>query len=92
MQFMPLAMMRAVVVLPVPGPPEIRVKPCHGARMASSCSAWMVATMSPILPSLAEDMAAMRAPSPVRLRSVRREAASESRSSSSTPVTCLKRV
>src|ERR671920_489007 len=55
----------ATTVLPVPGPPEIIVKPWYGARMASSCSVWMVATMSRIVWPRARDSAAISAPSPV---------------------------
>src|SRR6266542_645737 len=35
----------ATAVLPVPGPPATTRMPDSGARTASSCSAWIVATM-----------------------------------------------
>ena len=38
----------ATTVLPVPGPPSITSTPGWSSRMISSCSAWIVATMSRI--------------------------------------------
>ena len=45
------------------------MKPCHGARIASSCSDWMVATMSRICGPRARLSAAISAPSPTTTRS-----------------------
>ncbi len=59
----------ATTVLPVPGPPPITVTPRAGARIASSCSAWMVATMSRIVCPRARDSEAISAPSPSTGRS-----------------------
>ena len=76
-----------------PARPARRATPARSARMTRSCSAWMVATMSPIRPvrcaptrgqqrALAGQRAALRA----------RSIASRSSTSSSTPVTLRPRV
>ena len=72
---------RATTVLPVPGPPLMIVTPGYSARIARSCSAWIVATMSFIRVPRARDSDAMRAPSPMMGRSSWFDSAS-SRSSS----------
>ena len=61
-----------------------RRRPCDGARIARSCSAWMVATIECIDRSRARESCAISAPSPTIGRSV---PASASSSSSSTPTT-----
>ena len=47
-----------------PGPPPTTSTPCMSARIASSCSAWIVATMSPMRPVRLRSSAASSAPSP----------------------------
>jgi hypothetical protein len=71
--------------LPVPGPPVTIVTPEVGDRIASSCSRWMVATMSRIPVPVALDRLASSAPSPMMRMSS--GAASGSSRSSSMPVT-----
>ena len=75
----------ATAVLPVPGPPVISVMPRHGARIASSCSFWIVATMSRILSPRARVSEAISAPSPTTaIPSGRFSGASRSSSMSTT--------
>ena len=54
----------ATAVFPVPGAPWTMRMPDSGERITRSCSAWMVPTMSRILPVRAASSATISAPSP----------------------------
>ena len=74
----------ATAVLPVPAPPATTSTPGRSARIASSCSDWIVATMSPMRPVRRRSSAASSAPSPTTWKPDR-SAASSSNTSSSMP-------
>ena len=77
----------ATAVLPVPGPPATTSTPAMSARIASSCSAWIVATMSPMRPVRSRSSAARSAPSPATSRPGLARSPRWSNTSSSRPVT-----
>ena len=74
-----------------PGPPEMDVTPRDGARIARSCSAWIVATIECIERSRARESCAISAPSPTIGRSVSASASSSSSSTLTTYRRCAAR-